>query len=129
MGGGGSAAGASVFYGSAEELVEENELYNIEKTKVEGYPRINDLILNSDGGFYKVEAVGDEYYTCTLLSVSGTGGGPAVEKVPEITRLALDNYSLINGAEAYFDLEAKSFFIGERPVDETMRVSVSLGTK
>ena len=48
-GGGGSAEGASVFYGSAEELVEENELYNIEKTKVEGYPRINDLILNSAG--------------------------------------------------------------------------------
>lgn len=131
----GSAAGAAIFYGTADDLKEEedSELVNISKLKVDGTPKAGDLILNKDGSFYKVSRVGDEYYVCTLLSISGTGtvgpGGVAVSKIPVITKLALESYSLIDGTESYFDLEANSFFEGEIPVDDVLRISVTLATK
>jgi len=62
--------------------------------------------------------------------VSGTGGGSVASQTrPEITKLRLDSYSLINGSTSYFDLEAKSAFIGDTPIDETLRIQISLGTK
>ena len=96
------AAGAAIYYGNASGLVmdENTEMYTVPSTDVEGTPRVGDLILNSDGGFYKVERVGEGNYTCTLLSISGTGGGGSIEVQtrPVITKLELDSYSLINGS-------------------------------
>jgi hypothetical protein len=131
----GSASGAAIFYGKAADLKQDetSEYYNILKTDVlDGTPKSGDLILNSDGGFYKVEKISNEYYICTLLSISGTNGGGGsiiVENRPTITKLNLDSYSLINGSEAYFDLEAESAFIDGTPIDDVLRVSISLGTK
>jgi hypothetical protein len=118
------ATGAAIYYGDASNLTaDNNDYYNIDSYLVNGTPKTGDLILNSDGGFYKVERVENSVYICTLLSISGTGGGPVAGQTrPEITKLRLDSYSLINGSSAYFDLEAKSAFIGETPIDETLRI-------
>ena len=127
------AAGAAIYYGEAADLVmdENTEMYTIPGTAVKGTPKVGDLILNSDGGFYKVERVGEGNYTCTLLSISGTGGGGTIEVQtrPVITKLELDSYSLINGSTSYFNLEANSAFVNEVPVDDTLRIQVTLGTK
>lgn len=127
------AAGAAIYYGDAKGLVmdESTGYYTITSTDVKGTPKIGDLILNSDGGFYKVEILGEGIYICTLLSISGTGGGGAIEVQtrPVITKLELDSYSLINGSTSYFNLEANSAFINDVPIDETIRVQVTLGTK
>ena len=129
----GAAVGAAIFYGTAGELKrdEQTNYYNIVKTAVNGgTPKKGDLILNSDGGFYKVESISEEAFICSLLSVSGTGEGPVIRKTqPEITKLELDSYSLINGSTSYFNLEAHSQFIGNSPIDDVIRVQVSLGTK
>ena len=58
IGVGGIGGGISIYYGETEkpEQDETTELYSIPKTDVkEGTPKVGDLILNSDNGFYKVE--------------------------------------------------------------------------
>jgi len=71
------SAGAAIYYGEVEkpEVNEDTGYATLPKSAVKGDPKKGDLILNSDGGFYKVELIGEENYTCELLSISGTGGG------------------------------------------------------
>jgi hypothetical protein len=82
---GGGGGGVAIYYGNTEEPEkdEEADRYSIPRTDVpDSSLQIGDLILNSDGGFYKVLNITEEYYICTLLSISGTGGivGPASTK-------------------------------------------------
>lgn len=126
------AAGAAIYYGTATDLKidELTQTYSIGSDFVEGTPKVGDLILNSDGGFYKVGRVGESTYVCTLLSISGTGGGSVVTQTrPKVTRWAVANTTLINGSTAYVDLEAESLFVDGVPIDDTLRIQVSLGTK
>ena len=53
------AAGAAIYYGNAADLKEneDTETYFIEKNFINGTPKVGDLILNIDGGFYKVQNV------------------------------------------------------------------------
>jgi hypothetical protein len=41
-------------------------------------PKINDIIINSDGRFFKVKSIDESELNiyCNLIAVSGTGGGP-----------------------------------------------------
>jgi len=128
------SAGAAIYYGEVEkpEVNEDTGYATLPKSAVKGDPKKGDLILNSDGGFYKVELIGEENYTCELLSISGTGGGPGVSTTtrPSIT-LTLDNTNFINGQEAYFHIHAESALEadGVTPVDTTLNVVYSLGTR
>lgn len=129
------SAGAAIYYGDAENLVlnENTGYYAVPKENVDGEPKKDDLILNADGGFYRVELVGAENYTCELLSISGTGGngpGGSTTTRPSIT-LTLDNTNFINGQEAYFHIHAESALEadGVTPVDTTLNVVYSLGTR
>ena len=130
------SAGAAIYYGDAEGLTENEDTgyYAFPKDNVDGAPKKDDLILNSDGGFYRVELIGTEFYTCELLSISGTGGGPgpggSTTTRPSIT-LTLDNTNFINGQEAYFHIHAESALEadGVTPVDTTLNVVYSLGTR
>lgn len=126
------AAGAAIYYGVATDLKidETTQTYSIENSFVKGTPKVGDLILNSDGGFYKVERVGESAYICTLLSISGTGGGSVVtETRPKVTKWSVENATLINGSTAYVNLEAESLFVDDVPIDDTLRAQISLGTK
>lgn len=129
------SAGAAIYYSNIEGLTENEDTgyYSLPIADVSGSPKKGDLILNSDGGFYKVEYIGEENYTCTLLSISGTGGGGSTGSTttrPSIT-LTLDNTNFINGQEAYFHIHAESALEadGVTPVDTTLNVVYSLGTR
>lgn len=131
--GGGKVDGISMYYGSAESPVQDDvtKLYTLLKTDVNHNDvKKGDLILNSDGGFYKVENITETNYICTLLSISGGNAtGPVVtEKKPTI-KFSIGNTNLINGQEAYFTVEGKSALEDEIPVDTELYVTYALGTR
>lgn len=132
---GGIAGGVSIYYGDVEEPVQDEttELYSIPVVDVKDGPaKKGDLILNSDGGFYKVESITEEYYICTLLSISGVGGGGSVVKETKPTiKFTVDRTNLINGQEAYFTVEGKSAMEADNvtPIDTTLYVTYALGTR
>ena len=134
--GGVGGGGVSIYYGDAEAPAkdENTELYSIPIADVEDeFVKEGDLILNSDGGFYKVKSITEENYVCELLSISGVGGGGGsvvTEKKPTI-KFTINNTNLINGQEAYFTVEGKSALEndGVTPVDTDLYVTYSLGTR
>ena len=72
--------GVSLIYGNDENPIaaseeEDNVLFSLELLQLEEKARENDLILNSDGCFYKVLSVTDTIANCIRLAVSGSGGG------------------------------------------------------
>lgn len=78
MGGG----GAAVLYAQASNIIANpDDTYTIKLMDLQegsSTPKENDLIINSDGRFFKVSSVDTvgEIVRCTLIAVSGTGGGP-----------------------------------------------------
>ena len=136
VGGGVGGGGVSIYYGDAKAPAkdESTELYSIPIADVEDeFVKKGDLILNSDGGFYKVKSITEENYVCELLSISGVGGGGGsvvTEKKPTI-KFTINNTNLINGQEAYFTVEGKSALEndGVTPVDTDLYVTYSLGTR
>ena len=75
-------SGASLYY--AEDLgVETNAArkYLIKKVAVPNYGnvKIDDLIINADGCFYRVYNIDAEVFVCDRMAVSGTGGGGGSE--------------------------------------------------
>ena len=134
--GGVGGGGVSIYYGDAKAPAkdESTELYSIPIADVEDeFVKEGDLILNSDGGFYKVKSITEENYVCELLSISGIGGGGGsvvTEKKPTI-KFTINNTNLINGQEAYFTVEGKSALEddGVTPVDTDLYVTYSLGTR
>ena len=100
-GGEGSSDGAGLYYGSDEKPVEDEngQYYSIAVDFVDGYPQKDDLILNADGGFYKVVSVTDKAYICTLLTVSGNGSGGVVEtRIPSLLLEDFYDVNIINGS-------------------------------
>ena len=103
------AAGAAIYYGSIEKPEDVEGFYHLPVSKISGTPKIGDLILNVDGGFYKVERIDEAAYVCTQVSVSGTGDGPG----PSISRrpscsVDLANRNFINGQPATFHITAEA---------------------
>ena len=75
-------SGASLYY--AEDLgVEANAArrYLIKRAAVPGEAnvKIDDLIINADGCFYRVYSIETEVFICDRIAVSGTGGGGGSE--------------------------------------------------
>jgi hypothetical protein len=131
---GGIAGGVSIYYGDVEEPIQDEttELYSIPVTNVKDGPaEKDDLILNSDGGFYKVNSITKDNYICTLLSISGTGGGNVVTETKPTIKFTVDRTNLINGQEAYFSIEGKSALEADNvtPIDTTLYVTYALGTR
>ena len=135
VGGSGGGGGASIYYGTVEEPVYDKatDSYTFSKADVgNAILKEGDLILNSDGGFYKVEVLKDENYICALLSVSGTGGtGPSITEQRPTIKFTINNTNLINGQEAYFTVEGTSALErdGVTPVDTDLYVTYALGTR
>ena len=72
--------GVSVIYGSDAEPIalteeENNVRFSLALNTLESKCHVNDLILNSDGCFYKVYEVGATKANCIRLAVSGSGSG------------------------------------------------------
>jgi len=102
-------AGAALYYGKATDPVENKEtLYwhlpinSLEDQK--DNPKIDDIILNKDGAFYRILAINSTDFICSRLAVSGNGSstGPNIssEIRPEINVVNnLNTTSLINGQD------------------------------
>jgi hypothetical protein len=100
-GGGGSSDGAALYYGTAPkpEESEDGQFYSIATGFVDGYPKTGDLILNSDGGFYKVASSTETHYICVLLTVSGGSNNTVVEtRVPSLLLEDFYDVNIINGS-------------------------------
>ena len=88
-------SGVSIIYGHGTPTTEgegENKYsFTFSDFDADATYRVNDLILNSDGCFYRIDAINEEYEVvdCTRLAVSGSGGGggggddptPSAEKI------------------------------------------------
>lgn len=73
--------GVSIIYGNdsnvIEDLVNQTYTFHIDALPENSNPKIDDLIINSDGMFYKIQQIfpEDGIMICVLIAVSGTGGG------------------------------------------------------
>ena len=102
------AAGAAIYYGTLEKPTESGGYFEFALNDVSGTPKVGDLILNKDGGFYKVVLVTVTGYTCEQVSVSGTGGGIIIRSQKPSIRLTAPITSFINGQKATVHVEAAS---------------------
>lgn len=73
--------GASLFYANDTDVKQDlRDYYHIDKSALldeNASIKINDLIINSDGAFYRVieTETGMDTYQCVQIAISGTGGG------------------------------------------------------
>ena len=109
------SAGSAIYYGEAESLTaDEDELYQFPIDSLENEndsPKVDDIILNSDGAFYRIKSIEASYFVCELLSVSGNGTGTGeVYKRPSlsINTEASAPANIINGSEAKIYFTATS---------------------
>lgn len=108
-------AGAAIYYADASGVQENDETYYpIPKDSLDNEDAVlkeGDLIINSDGAFYKVATIEAEEYLCERIAVSGTGGGDnpeGIKKRTSITIHPLETSNLINGQSAIVSFTATS---------------------
>jgi hypothetical protein len=125
----GGTAGVAVLYGNFPKDAKPSgttERYHFEKKDLvdqNASPHANDLVLNSDGRFYRIEAVDGDKLTCVLLSVSGNGNaGPST--LASRTKLTIGdvNTYLLNSQEEIlipYTVEAEKDAWGEYTDENT----------
>jgi len=98
--------GVAVLYGEFPKAAEPNEEGKYEfsiEDLAEGSskPHINDLVLNSDGAFYKILEINGTQLICQQLAVSGGGNGTITPSGSRTSLKIIDppNKFLINGQE------------------------------
>ena len=98
------SSGVSILYGEFPKDIEPNEEGKYEFSidhlaKESSKPHVNDLVLNSDGTFYKIlEILSETTLICTVVSISGgTSDGPVASgKRTSLSINPVANTSLIN---------------------------------
>jgi hypothetical protein len=100
-------SGAAIYYGRATDVVENEttSYYDYPITGLEdkqASPKVGDIILNSDGKFFRILYIQNTYFECILLAVSGSGdgsggGGTTGKTRPTLMLEPLSTYNLING--------------------------------
>jgi hypothetical protein len=96
------SSGVSILYGEFPKDVEPNEEGRYEFSinhlaKESSKPHVNDLVLNSDGTFYKIlEILSETTLICMVVSISGgTSDGPSGSRT-SLSINTVANTSLIN---------------------------------
>ena len=126
-------SGATVLYSSAEKVIANtDDTYTILYSNLDDQnasPKSGDLIINSDGRFFKVNYynAGSNDVNCKLIAVSGTGGGnypggSDQETNPKAISVTYHDltYTFLNGKEYTIDLTPFS------QVDSRLSVSYSV---
>ena len=103
--------GVSVIYGNDPEPIalseeEDNTKFSLMLNALEAKCHVDDLILNIDGCFYKVNSVDPLVANCTRLAVSGSGGGgggiSVIDLFLDVDYTTIDqNFTYIHGAQSY----------------------------
>lgn len=133
------SSGVSVIYGNAKEIeVEKDEdgnpiLYYIKIEDIENSNcHVDDLILNSDGSFYKVKSLGindsgDKIAKCEKLTVSGGSSDADHQVRGEVVITRNCEANLLNDEPASITLMIKSMTYGGDPVatDITGKLTIS----
>lgn len=106
-------SGAAIYYADTTAVENEETAYyylpisGLENTT--SFPKVDDLILNSDGCFYRIEKIEEENFVCERLAVSGsgTGGGGTIRPT-----IALENWPtsvFVNGQDVNLYFTANSY--------------------
>ena len=125
---GSSSAGASLFY-SEQATSEENPIPTIEDDAGHSYYKLNaddidtgdaeikpdDLIIGTDGAFYRFIKLDDESgdYLCSRMAISGSGGGGPVVVEPTL-KVTIDsstlesNATLVQGQDYYVSVTGEA---------------------
>ena len=114
----GGAGNSGIYYGKKENISdadkESGRTTFILNTDIEGeeLPSMDDLILNSDGSFYRVISVdiNNQSVIGFRLTVAGGGGGGGVSTIvrPALTLHEIDNPIIINGQPFEISFTAKA---------------------
>ena len=131
-GGGGSANGSSIYFGIYGKEIQEDAVtglyhYPIESLEdSEASPRIDDIILDDAGALYRIKKIEEEYFACSLLPLSGSGGGPTIIR-PALTLHDIENPIIINGQPFEISFTVKSALDeNETPLTNKLTVYWSL---
>lgn len=132
-------SGAAIYYGKGDNLnsnEDDGTIYfpieSLEDSSI--VPKINDIILNHDGAFYRVIAANKDILDCVLLSVSGTGSGgnTGFRQTQPTIKVESPNTTLINGSDVqvYFtvtsDIDSDNEIIDNQlTIFYTLSVSVA----
>lgn len=112
-------SGASLYYALCENVIENADgTYSLPNNSLEDQsakPKEGDLIINSDGAFYKVLIINEDNFVCNRLAVSGTGGGgggggdtPSGNKITLTIEGVSSQSQFIYGQIAYITLIASN---------------------
>lgn len=112
-------SGASLYYALCENVIENADgTYSLPNNSLEDQsakPKEGDLIINSDGAFYKVLIINEDNFVCNRLAVSGTGGGgggggdtPSGNKITLTVEGVSSQSQFIYGQIAYITLIASN---------------------
>ena len=112
-------SGASLYYSLCESVSENVDgTYSLPISSLEDQsakPKEGDLIINSDGAFYKVLNITDEAIVCSRLAVSGSGRGggrgdaPSVYYITFVKTEGIETGTIfIYGQPAYITLQANN---------------------
>ena len=136
MGGGGgkgTANGASIYYGTYNQEIKPNEkeneddvdTYNYPLTSLEkedAEPRIDDMILDESGSLYRIREMGETYFLCTLLPLSGSNGPAAIIR-PDVYIHPVDNPTIVNGNTCEISYTVKAYVTEQGPLTPNVQVS------
>jgi hypothetical protein len=131
--------GVSLFYGEDPAPVLdpiEEDIYTLDlSTIIDGDKcKVNDLILNSDGSFYKIDSIDTDNseITCTRLAVSGSGGGSEGGTTTRRGKVYMKNLgesNLLNGSSASIEITVNSCTIDGEAVEDNIPIEITFATK
>lgn len=119
--------GASVFFSEDKDITQQvGGIYIIDQDSLvnaTGFPKINDLIINTvDGRFFKIRSIDEDNFLlyCSLIAVSGTGGGGGSIENASISLDLKIGYSFIYGQSYYIP------FIAYAKIDKKVNISYEI---
>lgn len=106
-------SGASFYYTTQAEVPsnEETGLYTIHQSSFvdeSAVAKTNDMLINTDGIWYRVVNIEGNDYLCTRMAVSGGGGGVSYSEKAKLSKRDPASNYLINGREASISIYAIS---------------------
>ena len=138
-GGGGNTIGSSIVYASipsTEQTEDENKYYIMPFSAIKDETlltkiKVDDLIINEDeGAFYRVMVIdnANRVYYCTMMALSGEGGGSSGSKIKKgsLTASLSTAVDIVNNSECEIIMTALSAIEDDIPIQLTgMKVDIS----